>query len=117
MTATLHHRVQDDRAGGFGESGQLGHGGFRFLGPDAAGPDADQDDLLELQLAVFDLGDVPEFGGEPRDAAERGAVSQVVITLGSESIGLIGGVHSVIQTVTEVATGTCAKVGALGFYS
>ncbi len=43
----------------------------------AVGPDADQHDPLEAQLAVLDLGDVLELGGEAGDAAQRGAVGAV----------------------------------------
>ena len=37
----------------------------------ALGPDADQHDALEAQLAVLDLGDVLELGRQPGDAAQR----------------------------------------------
>ena len=57
VAAALHQRVEHDRPGRLGEPGQLGHRRLG-VGGGAAGPDADQDDLLELQLAVFDLGDV-----------------------------------------------------------
>ena len=82
MAAALHDGFQDDRAGGFGQPGEFGHRRLRRLGPGAAGPDTDEHHPLELQLAVFDLGDVGEFGGQAGDAAQRGAVGQVAITLG-----------------------------------
>ena len=37
----------------------------------ALGPDADEHDPLEAQLAVLDLGDVLQLGGQARDAAQR----------------------------------------------
>ena len=82
MAAALHDGVQDDRARGLGEPGQLGHRLLRASAADAAGPDADQHDPLELQLAVLDLGDVGELGGQAGDPAQRGAVGQVALALG-----------------------------------
>ena len=41
------------------------------------GPDADEHDALQAQLAVLDLGDVLELGGEARDTAQRRAVGAV----------------------------------------
>ena len=43
----------------------------------ALGPDADQHDAFEPQLAVLDLGDVGELGGQAGDAAQRAAVFEV----------------------------------------
>ena len=43
----------------------------------AVGPDADEHDPLEPQLAVLDLGDVLEFGREPGDPAQGLAVDAV----------------------------------------
>ena len=45
------------------------------------GPDADQDDPLEPQLAVFDLGDILELGGEARHAAQRLALLEVHVAV------------------------------------
>ena len=64
------------RAGGLGERRQLGQ---RVLGVlrRALGPDADEDDALEAQLAVLDLGDVLQLGGQTGDPAQRLAVGEV----------------------------------------
>ena len=72
----LVDRVEHLRAGGLGEQRELGH---RVLGvrDRALGPDPDQDDPLEAELAVLDLGDVLELGATGRRpgaarAARRG---------------------------------------------
>ena len=41
------------------------------------GPHPDQDDALESQLAVLDLGDVVELGGDARDTAKRPALFEL----------------------------------------
>ena len=73
LLPALVDRVEDLGAGRLGEQGELGH---RVLGvlDRALGPDADEDDPLEPELAVLDLGDVLELGatGRRRGAA-RGA--------------------------------------------
>ena len=68
--APLDEALEHLRTGGLGQRGELGQ---RVLGVgDAAlGPHADQHDPLEPQLAVLDLGDVGEFGGEAGDAPQR----------------------------------------------
>src|SRR5690606_40303570 len=43
----------------------------------ARAPQADQDDLLQAQLPVLDLGDVLELGGQARDAPQRRALLEV----------------------------------------
>ena len=69
LGAALVDRVEHLRAGRLGEQRQLGH---RVLGVGhgAVGPHADEDDPLEAQLAVLDLGDVLELGAQ---AARPGA--------------------------------------------
>ena len=67
------------RARGLGERGQLGEAGVG-VGGAAVGPHADQHDAFEPQLAVLDLGDVGEFGGQPGDAAQRRAVFERELT-------------------------------------
>ena len=52
------------------EGGQLTQAALGLLRR-ALGPHADQHDLLEADLAVLDLGDVLEFGGEADDATQR----------------------------------------------
>jgi hypothetical protein len=64
----LHEPFEDLGAGGLGEPGQLGQGRLGLRGA-ALGPHTDEDDLLEPQLPVLDLGDVRQFGGQPGDAA------------------------------------------------
>ena len=72
----LDDAVEHLGAGGLGERGELAHGVLGVVGG-ALGPDAGEHDPLEAQLAVLDLGDVLELGGEPGDAAQRGALLAV----------------------------------------
>jgi hypothetical protein len=67
--AALDQSVEHLRAGGLGEAGQLGQRRLRLFGA-ALGPDTDEDDALEAQLPVLDLGDVGELRGETPDAAQ-----------------------------------------------
>ena len=76
LCAALVERVEHLGAGRLGEQRQLGHGVLGVL-DGAVGPDADQHDALEAQLAVLDLGDVLELGATGRRpgagrAARRG---------------------------------------------
>ncbi len=72
----LDQALQHLRAGGLGQLGELDQ---RVLGvgDGALRPDADEDHPLESQLAVLDLGDVDQFGGEPGDATQRVALLQL----------------------------------------
>ncbi len=74
--AALVERVQHLRACGLGEQRELGH---RVLGVLHApvGPDTDEDDAFEPQLAVLDLADVLELGRQPRDAAQGVALGEI----------------------------------------
>ena len=56
------------------QRGQLGQARVR-VGGAALGPNAHQHNAFQPKLSVFDFGDVFEFGGQPGDAAQRGAVS------------------------------------------
>ena len=62
--------------GGLGERGELAHRVLGVVGG-ALAPDGGEHDPLEPQLAVLDLGDVLELGGQPGDAAQRGALLAV----------------------------------------
>ena len=73
LAAALDHTFKHLRTRGLGQRGQLGEAGVG-VGGAAVGPYADQHHPLEAQLAVLDLGDVGEFGGQPGDAAQRCAV-------------------------------------------
>jgi hypothetical protein len=61
LVPALHHPRQHLRPGGLGQRGQLGERALGLL-DGAVGPDADQHDALEAQLAVLDLGDVLQLG-------------------------------------------------------
>ena len=61
----------------------------------ALGPDADEHDALQAQLAVLDLGDVLELGGQPGDAAQRRALLEVELVAvegGEVAVVLVPGV-------------------------
>ncbi len=105
-SAALHEALEHLGAGGLGERGQLGH---RVLGVDggALGPDADQDDPLEPELAVFDLGDVGELGGQAGDPAQRLAVDPVelvaVEVVGGVAVARIQGDRSSARSSSSIA--------------
>ena len=73
LAAALDHAFEHLRSRGLGQRSQLGEAGVG-VGGTAVGPHADQHHPLEAQLAVLDLGDVGEFGGQPGDAAQRRAI-------------------------------------------
>ena len=87
----LQHAVEHDGAGGLGEGGELAQ---RVLGVLllALRVHADEDDVLEAQLPVLDLGDVLELGRQPGDAAQRGALLAVpllAVRVGAGDRGLV----------------------------
>jgi hypothetical protein len=97
LVAALDHALEHLRTRGLGQGGELGE---RVLGVTQrpAGPHADEDDALQPQLAVLDLGDVLELGGQARDAPEGVTLLEVeTLTLrleprpGSFVANVIGG--------------------------
>ena len=79
MAAALHQRVEDDEpAVSASRASSAIDASASAAG--AARPDADQHDLLELQLAVLDLGDVGELGGQAGNPAQRQPVGEVLFT-------------------------------------
>ena len=90
MRPPLKHAVENDRPGGLGEGRQLAQRVLGvFLLPLGVHPR--QDDVLQAQLAVLDLGDVLEFGRQPRHASQRRAV--FAIPLGAIVVTAAGGAH------------------------
>ena len=63
VAAALHQTVEHLGAGRFSQRLELEHG-VVCVCLAAAGPDADEYHPLEAQLAVLDLGDVGQFGGQ-----------------------------------------------------
>ena len=75
---------------------------FSASGQRALGPHADQDDPLQAERAVLDLGDVLELGGQPADPAQRMPVQQV-------QFACLGGARP-----GRIATGAVRLVGGAG---
>ena len=105
LVAALDERVEDFGTGGFGECGEFADRVLGFgLG---AVPDAGEDDAFEADLAVFDLGDVFELGGESGDTGERGALGEVeLVVLGGGFVIIEGlgasGEHTVEHRVATL---------------
>src|SRR5690606_831482 len=76
MGAALEDAVEHLGTGGLGERSELAQADLRLLGI-AGGVQAGEDHALQAQLAVLDLADVLELGGEPGDAAQRLSVGEV----------------------------------------
>ena len=74
--APLDDAIEHERAGRLRECGELAQAALRLI-RGALGPYADEHDLLEADLAVLDLGDVLEFGGQADDATQRLAILKV----------------------------------------
>ena len=114
VVTLLDEGVEDLAAGGLGQGGQLSQGGVgvlgvahlaaapRCAGGRAVGPgqlQADQDDLLQADLAVFDLADVLQLGGQSGHTAAgraglplQGAVVEAVrVPTGTLVLGGGGG--------------------------
>jgi hypothetical protein len=86
VAAPLDQPLEYLRARGLGEGGQLGQGVLR-VGGGTFGPDADQDHPFEAELAVLDLGDVGQFGGQPGDPAQRVPLFELEIPVGIDVAG------------------------------
>ena len=91
LVAALVDRVEHLRAGGLGQGGELGHGVLGVLDR-SLGPDAHQDDPLQPQLAVLDLGDVLELGGQAGDPTQGIPLGEVLLTAGQLGVVAVVGV-------------------------
>ncbi len=100
--AALDEAVHHLGTGGLGEAGQLGHRVLGLLGR-ALGPDADEHDPLQLELAVLDLGDVGELGGQPVDPAQRRALLQVELATRRNRVRRGGGHGGVRVGISHLA--------------
>jgi hypothetical protein len=96
VRAPLQQAVEHDSAGRLGEGGEFTE---RVLGvlESLAGVDADQDDILETQLTVLDLGDILEFGREAPDSAQRGA--SIPVELVAVGIRDTDGIDAAIESL------------------
>ena len=94
--ASLDEGLEDLRAGRLGEGGELPEA-VLGVGRGAVGPDADEDDAFEADLAVLDLGDVLELGREAGDPAERLTLLEdegpVVVAQPVLGVGRVSRVH------------------------
>ena len=93
LGAALDEPGEHGRTRRLGEGRELAHRVVGVLGG-ALGPDGGQHHPLEPQLAVLDLGDVLELGGQPRDTAQRSAVLAVVLV--AVVAGPVAGEESVL---------------------
>ena len=69
----MQHAVEHDGSRGLRQGRQFAQRVLGFL-ERAAGIDADENDVLDAQLPVLDLGDVFKFGGQAGHPAQRAAV-------------------------------------------
>ena len=106
LVAALDQAVEHQRAGGLGQRGQLGQGVLGVLRR-ALGPDADQHDPLQAQLAVLDLGDVLELGGQAGDPAQRLPVGEVELVA-------VGSLAVVVARIQVVRRGAASSNGSSG---
>jgi hypothetical protein len=79
LAAPLDHALEHLRSRRLGEPAQLAQ---RVLGrrQGAVGPYPDQHDPFQAQRPVLDLGDIGEFGGEPRDPSQCVPVLEVQLS-------------------------------------
>ena len=109
----LVDRLEHRGAGGLGKQRELGHRVVGILGR-ALGPDADQDDPLEPELAVLDLGDVLELGRQARHPAQRVALGQLHRADGGLVLGIgLVPVHGGLEVGLEAEVGVDLD-GAVG---
>src|SRR4051794_19947989 len=122
LVAALVDRVEQLGAGRLRQRGELGHGVLGVLDR-PLGPDADQDDPLQPELAVLDLGDVLELGAEPRHPSQGVALGEVLLTAGQLGVVVLGvaglppvwvvgarGVGGVLEVVLVPALGLVQRV-------
>lgn len=88
LVTALDEAVEHERSRGLRERGQLGQRVVRVLdGP--RGPDTDEDDALQTELSVLDLGDVLELGGEARHTAQGRALGAFELLAVPVSVDLV----------------------------
>ncbi|SIG95934.1 Uncharacterised protein [Mycobacteroides abscessus subsp. abscessus] len=75
LVAALDDRVEDFGACGLGEGSEFADRVLGFV--EGRVPQSGEDDALEPDLTVFDLGDIFEFRREARDAAQGGTLGEV----------------------------------------
>ena len=76
--ASLDQALEDLRSGGLGQQLEFGDG-ILSAHLAAGGPDADQHDALQEQLAVLDLGDVGQLGRHPGDSAQGQPILEILL--------------------------------------
>ena len=74
--APLDDAVEHQRPGRLRQGGQLPEAALRLVGR-AFSPDTHEHDLLEADLAVLDLSDVLELGGQAHDTSQRLPILEV----------------------------------------
>ena len=108
FVAALDHALEHLRAGGLGQCGQLGQARVG-VGGAAVGPNTDQHNTFQAKLAVLDLGDVGEFGGQSGDAPQCGTVFEGEFTGGRVTmVGILGRVSH--GRITDGVTPDCDDI-------
>ena len=104
---SLDDPVEHVRAGRLGQCGELADGVLGVL-EGALGPHGGEDHALQPQLAVLDLGDVLQLGGQPGHPSQRGPLLAVqLLSVVSQLV--------VLETVRLVCVGLGGKgLGPLG---
>ena len=76
--AALDQALEDLRSGGLRQQLEFGDG-MLSAHLTAGGPHADQNDALQEQLAVLDLGDVGQLGRHPRNSAQGQPILEILL--------------------------------------
>ncbi len=110
----LHDAGEHLGTGRLGERGELAQRVLRVLGV-ALAPDAGEDDLLQAQLAILDLGDVLQLGRQTVDTSKRRAFFALelvaVIGVDDEATLVVGGGR--VVTVGESLGSAGQEVGGV----
>ncbi len=88
LRPALDQPVEDFRARGFRQGGEFTQG-VLGVGEGAFGPQPGQDHALQAQLPVLDFGDVFEFGGQARRAAQGPAFLEILLVAVERAVFLV----------------------------
>ncbi len=94
---------------GLGQPREFGQGLLGLLRR-PLGPHADEDDALQPQLPVLDLGDVAELGRQPRDPAQRGAVGKFQFALRHVVVERVDGADGIDGVMGSLVCQFCHRL-------